>query len=272
MDSQYKECFCRNIGLLSEPEQERLSNSCIGIAGVGGVGGLLAERLIRLGVGQLKITDPGAFEKSNLNRQYGSSLENLGQNKAQEVFEQLKRINPQAKILWSEEGIRSQNNAIQFLNECDLVIDEMDISTFKESIFLQRAARRLGMYYLFSSAMGFGALTVVFDPEGITLEEYNGLDPGLNLSNIEKLMLPVDRVTPVIPSYVTDIAKSANIQEILMGEKPAPTVSLGVGLASILVGNEAIRIILNKGDIVKAPQFIYVDLFDRVFKVGTCGK
>jgi len=62
----YEGSFCRNIGIFTEAEQERLKTSTIAVAGMGGVGGLLAERLIRLGVGNIKITDSGAFEPSNL--------------------------------------------------------------------------------------------------------------------------------------------------------------------------------------------------------------
>ena len=72
MDDKYKNIFMRNIGLLTEVEQENLSQASIGIAGIGGIGGLAAERLIRLGVGNLKLTDPGLMEASNLNRQFGS--------------------------------------------------------------------------------------------------------------------------------------------------------------------------------------------------------
>ena len=67
-DTLYKEIFFRNSGLISETEQNILRRSSVAIAGVCGVGGLLAERLVRIGIGRIKITDPGTFEKSNFNR------------------------------------------------------------------------------------------------------------------------------------------------------------------------------------------------------------
>ena len=63
IDKLYNELFSRNIGVFSESEQEKLRHSTIAISGVGGVGGLLAERLVRLGIGRIKITDPGNFYK-----------------------------------------------------------------------------------------------------------------------------------------------------------------------------------------------------------------
>jgi len=267
MDNLYKATFCRNIGILTEAEQEKLWRSTIAIAGMGGVGGLLAERLIRLGVGRLKITDAGAFEESNLNRQFGSSRINLGQNKAEAVFSQIRSINPEAEIYCSNTGITNENDASIFVNDCDLVIDEMDLEAFRESVFLQRAARQKGIHYLFASTIGFGALVVVFDPQGFTLEEYNKLPPDVDLNDIEKLRVPLERILPVMPSYAADIPADT-IQKILTGEIPGPTISIGTGLASLLAASEAINVILNKRTTARAPQYTYVDLIDRQFIVG----
>jgi len=268
MDKLYREIYSRNIGILTEAEQEVLRRATIAIAGVGGVGGLLAERLIRLGTGHLKITDPGAFEHSNFNRQFGSSMLSLGRNKAEVVYEQLKDINPEARIDYSRDGIRTENDARLFVGDCDLVIDEMDFGLFKESIYLQRAARQKGIHYFFASALGFGALVVIFGPQGLTLEEYNNLPPDVDLNAIGEPHVPLERFMPVIPSYVPAEAYDI-LKKICAGERPGPTTSIGVGLASILAANEAINIILKKREIVQAPQYTYIDLLDRRFIVGT---
>ena len=268
MDDLYKAIFCRNIGFFSESEQDKLRRSTIAIAGMGGVGGLLAERLIRLGVGQLKITDPGTFEESNINRQFASSMLNLGQNKAEAVLAQIRDINPEAQIRSSDTGITTENDASLFVSDCDLVIDEMDVGAFKQSILLQRAARHKGIHYLFTSAIGFGALVVIFDPHGLTLEEYNKLHPDVDLNNAETLEVPLERIAPVIPSYAATFTADI-IQKIVAGEKPGPTTSIGAGLASILAATEAINVILNKREIAKAPEYTYIDLLDRQLIVGT---
>jgi molybdopterin/thiamine biosynthesis adenylyltransferase len=268
MDRLYREIYSRNIGILTEAEQEVLRRATIAIAGVGGVGGLLAERLIRLGTGHLKLTDPGAFEHSNFNRQFGSSMLSLGRNKAEVVYEQLKDINPEARIDYSRDGIRTENDAGLFVGDCDLVIDEMDFGLFKESIYLQRAARQKGIHYFFASALGFGALVVIFGPQGLTLEEYDNLPPNVDLDAIEEVRMSLERFMPVIPSYVPAEAYDT-LKKICAGERPGPTTSIGVGLASILAANEAINIILKKRDVTMAPQYTYIDLLDRRFIVGT---
>lgn len=274
MDNTYKKIFSRNIGILTESEQDKLRDSTIAIAGAGGVGGLLAERLVRLGVGHLKIIDPEAFEESNLNRQFSSSMLNLGKNKAEAVFMQIKDINPEANIYYNKSSIKTENDAHLLVQDCDLVIDEMDFGLFKESILLQRAARQRGVYYIFTSAIGFGALIAIFDPEGCTLEEYNKLPRDIDLNDVDQLTVPLDRICPVIPSYFTgDIMQEQEMvdvmQEIVSGKRPGPTISIGVGLASILAANEAVNIILRRRDIATAPKYTYIDLLDRTFIVGT---
>ena len=268
MNDLYREIFSRNIGFFTEDDQEKLQSSTIAIVGMGGVGGLLAERLIRLGIERLKIFDPYDFEPSNLNRQFSSSMLNLGQNKAEVIYEKLKDINPKAKIYYSKDGITLQSNAHLILSDCDLVIDEMDFGMFRESIFLQRTARQKGIYYLFSSAIGFGALVVVFDPNGLTLEEYNLLEPNVDLNDIDELSVPVERICPIIPSYIESIPEDI-MQETIVGERPGSTNSIGVGLAAILAANEATNILLNKRTVVSAPQYTYVDLVDQRFVIGT---
>lgn len=267
MDKQYNRIYSRNIGILSESEQDQLHRAKIGIAGIGGVGGLLAERLLRLGIGQLKIIDPGTFEESNLNRQFSSSVTNLGHYKIEEVYRQIKDINPQAKIDCDITGINTDADAIQFAIDCNLVIDEMDFGLFAQSIWLQRAARRGGKHYFFTSAIGFGALIVIFDPKGMTLEEYDDLLPNIDLTTIKKINVPLERTLPVIPSYAP-ATTCQGLQEIYNGAGAVPTVSIGVGLASILAANEAINIILRKREIVVAPRYTYIDLMDREFIIG----
>jgi molybdopterin/thiamine biosynthesis adenylyltransferase len=267
MDRLRREIFSRNIGFITEAEQATLGQSAVAIAGVGGVGGLLAERLMRLGLGHLRITDPERFEPSNLNRQFGSSIRTLGVSKAAAVFEQLRDINPQATIEYEEAGIRSQDDANRFVAGTDMIVDEMDFGLFSESVFLQRAARRAGVYYMFASAIGFGALAVLFDPEGMTLEEYNNFDPDTAAGD-EGAKVAREAICPVIPSYAASMPVEI-ISEVLSGERPGPTCSIGVGLASIVAANEVCNVILRKREIPVAPQYIFVDLLDQQYVVGT---
>jgi tRNA threonylcarbamoyladenosine dehydratase len=266
MTDNYHNRFTRNIGILSKTDQSKIRNASIAIAGMGGVGGMLAERLVRFGIEKLKITDPGSFEISNFNRQIYSSSTTLGKNKTEVLFNNLKEINPEATINWNKNGIKSVTDADFFTENIDIVVDEMDMGMFKESITLQRAARKKGVYYIFTCAYGFGALIAVFDPHGMTLEEYNGLQRDVDIDKPENLKVPFEKLMPVIPTYATAVDLET-IKKMHTGELPGSAISLGAGLASILAANEIVNIILHKRKIICAPDFIYVDLLDQKYMV-----
>ena len=269
MSIEYEMRFSRNIGIFTREEQLLLKNTAIAIAGTGGVGGMLAERLVRLGIGTLKLSDSGTFEPSNLNRQFGSAQHTMDRYKAEVVCQEINHINPDAVITCDHRGIHTQEEADQLVAGCRLVIDEMDYGAWKESIFLQRAARKEGIHYLFAGAIGFGALVTNFAPKGITLEEYNGLEPGIDLETIEVGAVSQERILPIMPSYAGDAMSMDMVQEIITGQRPVPTCSIGVGLASILAAQEVVNSVLNRKPLITAPEYIYVDLMDRRFETGS---
>lgn len=84
-DDMYWERVDRSLGWLGNTKteqyqrQEKLKNATVGIAGTGGIGGQLAQRLVRLGVRNLKLADPDTFDVSNMNRQMGADLSHIGQ-------------------------------------------------------------------------------------------------------------------------------------------------------------------------------------------------
>src|SRR3989338_5261918 len=81
----YWERVDRNLGWLANAEQAGLKNKVIGIAGCGGMGGMLAQVFFRLGVGEVRIADPEVFDTSNLNRQFAASRKTIGKSKAVET-------------------------------------------------------------------------------------------------------------------------------------------------------------------------------------------
>ncbi|TFG24148.1 MAG: ThiF family adenylyltransferase [Promethearchaeota archaeon] len=93
----YRDHISRNIGLISALEQEKLRNASVAIFGMGGLGGPLAEQLVRAGFEHLIICDNDKFESTNLNRQI-CSLNDLGKFKIEAIEELLLKINPDTKI------------------------------------------------------------------------------------------------------------------------------------------------------------------------------
>ena len=74
-----------------------LKQSCVGIAGVGGLGTAVATALARVGVGRLVLADFDVVEPSNLNRQQ-FFVDQLGQPKVAAMAANLARVNPYVEV------------------------------------------------------------------------------------------------------------------------------------------------------------------------------
>ncbi len=98
MTDYYSEMTTRNIGFISDAEQQRLKDGAVFVAGVGGMGGAAVQMLVRAGVGKIAIADLDTFETSNLNRQLFAFTDTVDRPKAEVTAEGLKRINPELDL------------------------------------------------------------------------------------------------------------------------------------------------------------------------------
>lgn len=77
----------------------------VGIVGAGGIGGAMAVRLARFGLRKIKVADPDIFDSSNINRQLGACLKNIGSNKAQVIGEMADELAQDVDIEIYDNGI-----------------------------------------------------------------------------------------------------------------------------------------------------------------------
>ena len=73
---------------------DNLKSKHVAIFGLGGVGGYVAEALVRSGVGKITVVDGDVVEASNINRQIIALSDNIGQPKVDAISLRLKAINP----------------------------------------------------------------------------------------------------------------------------------------------------------------------------------
>ena len=144
--------FERSHILVGDHGIERLQNSHILIAGIGGVGSYVAEALARLGVGQLTLVDHDTVSASNLNRQLVALESTLGQLKTQVMANRIKDINPECKVHIISEFLTPDSIPDLLKNNFDCIVDAIDSMSSKTALI--EAAWRKDMT-LFSS-MGAG--------------------------------------------------------------------------------------------------------------------
>lgn len=89
----------REAALIGDEAVEKLTRASVLLFGAGGVGGYVAEGLVRAGIGRLAVVDHDRIADSNLNRQITTDSFNIGCLKANELCLRARRINPLIEVL-----------------------------------------------------------------------------------------------------------------------------------------------------------------------------
>lgn len=118
--------FERLITLIGEDNLNKISSKKILLIGVGGVGSMALETLVRNGFNNITIVDCDKIELSNLNRQIITNSQNIGNSKVIAGILRSKEINPDILIDGIEKRLESANiDEILKLNY-DYIIDACD--------------------------------------------------------------------------------------------------------------------------------------------------
>lgn len=133
---------------LDEKERLMLKNSRVCIVGCGGLGGYIAELLIRLGVGKIIAVDGDKFDESNLNRQILCTLDTIGKSKAEAVAQRAALIDYSVEVTAVTEFLNA-DNAEDILKDCDLVLDALDSIEARRT--LHEACRKLEIPMVFGA-------------------------------------------------------------------------------------------------------------------------
>jgi len=138
--------------ILSDKDRAKLKAATVSINGLGGIGGIIVEELVRSGIGHLKLSDPDVFEPTNLGRQLYATTRTLGKNKAEVARKRVLEINPYCKVEVYKQGLQKKN-VFKILSGVDVVVDEMDI--WSRGLILHRAAKKLGIPLVHGARAGF---------------------------------------------------------------------------------------------------------------------
>lgn len=249
----YDSCFGRNIGVINNREQQRLRGCKVAIAGAGGVGGNVFAQLIRAGVTQFVIADFDTFSTSNMNRQHGAVKGTIGQMKVDVLKDYALSFHDEIQVETYPEGI-TEENIDAFLEGVDVLVDAIDfMAPVIRKKMLDRAKAK-GIFAFLAPAMGFGASLIIFDPAGISHDDFFGEMP--EKMTPEYVINIGNKLFPNIPDYVDMDA----YMEGAAGKKYLPTFSTAVMLASTMVATNVVLALVDGSVEFSAPQVLWLDL------------
>ncbi|MBW2734595.1 MAG: ThiF family adenylyltransferase [Deltaproteobacteria bacterium] len=249
----YDVAFGRNRGLVSAAEQERLRQARVLLIGVGGVGGVHATTLARLGVGHFRLVDPDTFSLANFNRQAGATMQTLGFAKASTMAAQVLSINPDAEVEAFDVAL-NQDNVVTMLEGVDLVVDGIDFFSLAARTIAYEAAYTRGIPVVSSGPIGMSATMHIFAPGGMSFSRYYDLTP--NLTRVQQLAAFLVGVTPRMSQrgYV-------DMGYVSLSGEHGPSLGASCMLCAGVVGVESLRLLLGRPGVCLAPHYYQFDAY-----------
>lgn len=244
----------RNLGLLTEEEQQKIDETTLLIAGCG-VGSLIAISAARLGFEKFVLVDGDKVELSNINRQ-GYSSKDVGKFKVAALAHRIKQINPHAEIKKYPVFV-DLKNAARLVHLADIIIDSIDPDAAQAVIAMHREAQKEHKTIIQPTDVGWGAMVQIFTPDSISYEKMIGLNPETpveKISNEEAFGKFVQFFVKIMPDYVSKIA-----MEVAEGKRahyPQP-VSAAYILAAMTV--MAAKRVANDEPVITAPDYVSFD-------------
>lgn len=144
--------FSRLISLIGEEKFNILKSKRVVIFGLGGVGGSVAEALVRSGIENFDLIDADVVSLTNLNRQVIALLDNVGKDKVEVTKDRILSINSKANVKTYKCFFLPENSNEFDFSKYDYVIDAVD--TVSAKIEIIRKAKEANVPVI--SSMGTG--------------------------------------------------------------------------------------------------------------------
>ena len=251
---KYKKAFSRNIGWITEDEQQLIRTKRIAIAGMGGVGGEHLVTLARLGFQDFHIADFDTFDVHNFNRQAGAFMSTVDRPKAAVMAEQVTDINPRATIRNFDEGV-FEHNVDAFLEGVDIYVDSLDFFAISARELVFQKCTDKGIPIVTAAPLGMGSALLTFIPGEMTFDEY------FNFSSCttenEKLIKFLVGLSPsllqrdylVLPEKADFVAQKG------------PSLAVAVKMCAGLAESTVLKIVLGRGKVISAPHGLHFDAY-----------
>jgi len=249
----YLEAFDRNIGWVTEAEQQTLRGKRIAIAGLGGVGGAHLLTLTRLGIGRFNLADFDRFEIHNFNRQVGANIHSIGRAKVDVMAEMAASINPELEIRKFPQGVHA-DNLDDFLAGVDLYVDGLDFFVLDERQRLFDRCARNGIPAITAAPLGMGAALLVFMPGRMTFEEYFRMGDGTDSEKAARFLIGLSP-SMLQMGYLVDPSR------VDLVARKGPSTPMACDLCAGIAATEALKVLLGRGGVVVAPRGVHFDAY-----------
>ena len=255
----YDDAFSRNIGWVTEQEQQTLKNKRVAIAGAGGVGSEHIVTLARLGVGNFNISDFDEYEVHNFNRQAGAFMSTINQPKCSVMKNIALDINPQADVKEFGEGVFA-HNVDEFLKDVDIYVDSLDFFALEARKLVFQKCTDKKIPIITAAPLGMGTAFLSFMPGQMSFEEYFRFND--KEAEDDQLIQFLIGLSPAMlqKPYLVDQSKAD------FKARKGPSTPMGVKFCGAIAATYVLKILIGRGEIVSAPWGLHFDGYTNKFK------
>lgn len=215
---------------IGEEGQKKLLDARVVLVGCGADGTVIADRLVRAGVGHLTLIDRDFIELNNLQRQVLYDEEDVRQNlpKAVAAERKLRRINSQVEISGLVADLNAEN-AQELLSDADLVMDGTD--NFEARYIINDVCVKHGIPWVYCGVVASYGMTMTILPHQ----------------------------TPCLRCLFPHVPPPGAIATCDTAGILGPVVTVVAGVAAA----EGIKLLVGQGE--RNPGIIHLDLWDNTF-------
>jgi len=249
----YEQAFSRNIGWVTEDEQQKLRNCRVAIAGAGGVGGIHLLTLSRLGIGNFNIADFDTFEIHNFNRQSGAVMSTIDQEKVCVMRAMALDINPESDVRVFADGI-NEENVDDFLTDVDIYVDSLDFFALAARKMVFKRCYEKKIPVVTAAPLGMGCAFLAFLPGKMSYEQYFRFE---GKSEQEQYIQFLIGLSPGMLQQGYLVEPSA----LDFNAKKGPSTPMSVNLCAGIAGTNVLKVLLKRGDVLAAPRGLHFDAY-----------
>lgn len=217
--------FDRLIRIIGEDNLNKLNSKRVLVLGLGGVGGLATETLIRNGITNIIIVDNDKIDITNKNRQIIALDSNIGTLKVDAFEKRIKDINKDTNIIKISEFIDENNIDLLFKYNPDYIIDACDSVNTKVSLIKECLNRNIK----FISCMGMGKKMDISKLKIMDIKKTN-YD---KLAKVIRKRLKDENIVGKVTVLSSD-ENVINTKEVIGSYSPV-TMSAGIYLADYII-------------------------------------
>ena len=215
--------------------QAKISQTSVLCVGAGGLGSPVIQYLAAAGIGHLTIIDDDRVDISNLQRQVIHGTSEIGILKAESALRFVKRLDPSISVDAITERL-DESNAENLFKNHDIIIDGTD--NIPTRYLIDTTCRSLGIPWVYGSVYRFEGQVSVFNYQ-------DG------------------------PVY-SDLFPEAPPPELIPSCSEAGVLGVLPGLIGCLQANEALKIILEVGEVLSGKLLVYdaLNSSQKILKFG----